>query len=112
LAKSVEELDAFKLAHDLVLRVYSITKGFPKEEAYGLTSQLRRASASVPANLAEGANRNTRVDYRRFAALPEARPPKPNTTFYSQKTWGILKTRITKHSSRTMYGFSECSINS
>jgi len=69
LAKSVEELDVFKLAHDLTVRVYAISKGFPKDEVYGLTSQLRRAAASVPANLVEGANRNTRTDYRRFVGI-------------------------------------------
>jgi four helix bundle protein len=67
--KSVEELDVFKMSHELALRVYSITRSFPKEETYSLTSQLRRAASSVPANLVEGANRSSRVDYRRFVSI-------------------------------------------
>jgi four helix bundle protein len=62
-------LDVFKLSHELVVRVYSISRNFPKEETYSLTSQLRRAASSVPANLVEGANRNSRADYRRFVSI-------------------------------------------
>ena len=69
MSRSVEDLDVFKLSHELVVRVYSISRNFPKEETYSLTSQVRRAASSVPANLVEGANRNSRVDYRRFVSI-------------------------------------------
>ena len=62
--KDVEELDVFKLAHRLAVKVYKITAAFPKEEIYGLTAQMRRAATSVPANVVEGANRNSRAEYR------------------------------------------------
>jgi four helix bundle protein len=48
------ELRVRQKAHELTLAVYRITASFPREEMYGLTSQLRRSSASIPANLAEG----------------------------------------------------------
>jgi len=67
--KSVEDLDVFKLSHELVVRAYTLSRNFPKEETYSLTSQLRRAASSVPANLVEGANRNSRADYRRFVSI-------------------------------------------
>ena len=50
---SVEDLDVFKLAHQLTIKIYAVTKTFPKEETYSLVDQMRRAAASVGANLFE-----------------------------------------------------------
>ena len=55
-------IEAWRLADDVTVAVYEATSGFPKEEMYGLTSQLRRAAYSAPANLAEGASRAARFD--------------------------------------------------
>jgi four helix bundle protein len=66
---SVEDLDVFKLAHDLALQVYSLTKTFPKEETYSLVDQTRRAAASVGANLFEGAMRLGSKEYRQFVGI-------------------------------------------
>jgi four helix bundle protein len=63
------KLRAFELADELVVLIYSSTKGFPKEEMYGLTSQLRRAAVSVPSNIVEGCARSTKVEYHRFLEL-------------------------------------------
>jgi four helix bundle protein len=60
------ELDAWKKAHQLVLEVYSLTNSFPKEERYGMTDQMRRASSSVTANIAEGFERYHFKDKTRF----------------------------------------------
>lgn len=54
---------------ELVELVYKVSRTFPKEEIYGLTSQLRRAAVSVPANIAEGHGRATRKDYAGFVAI-------------------------------------------
>ena len=54
---------------NLVETVYHITKGFPKEETYGLTSQLRRAVVSVPSNIAEGHSRTGRREYAHFLSM-------------------------------------------
>jgi four helix bundle protein len=56
-------------AHQLTLEVYKATKTFPKDELYGLTSQIRRASVSIPSNLAEGASRSSRKDFSRFVEI-------------------------------------------
>ena len=61
-----KNLKAFELADELVLEIYKITKEFPKEEIYGLTSQMRRAAISVPSNIVEGSARSTQVEYHRF----------------------------------------------
>jgi four helix bundle protein len=65
----VEDLEVFKLAHELALGVYQTTRRFPKDEAFGLVAQLRRAAVSVPANLAEGAGRLNRGEYRQFVGV-------------------------------------------
>lgn len=67
--KSVEEMDVFKLSHQLVLAIYKITKMFPEDEKFGLVAQMRRAAYSVPMNLAEGANRLNKKEYRQFVGI-------------------------------------------
>lgn len=61
-----KSLDAWKMSMDLVVEVYTVTKSYPKEEIYALTSQTKRAAASVPANIAEGVGRNYKKDTIQF----------------------------------------------
>ena len=67
--KDFRQLKVWEKAHQLALAVYKATKGFPKEELYGLTSQIRRSSMSVPTNIAEGCGRNTDADFARFLQI-------------------------------------------
>jgi len=56
-------------AHDLVIKVYKVTKSFPREEVYGLTSQIRRAAASIPTNIAEGCGRGSTKELKQFLRI-------------------------------------------
>src|SRR5436190_6837742 len=60
------KIEAWKLADDLTVAIYECTRSFPKDEVYGLTAQLRRASYSVPANIVEGSSRESKKDYLHF----------------------------------------------
>ena len=67
--KDFRSLKVWAKAHALTLAIYMITRGFPKDELYGLTSQMRRCAASVPSNLAEGCGRTGDNDFARFVEM-------------------------------------------
>ena len=66
------KLEAFRLADQLALRIYAITRQFPDEEPFGLTSQMRRAAVSVAANIVEASARLSQADYLRFLSIAYA----------------------------------------
>lgn len=63
---SYKDLIVWNRSIELVIEVYKLTDSFPKEETYGLTSQMRRSSVSIPSNIAEGSRRGTRKDFKSF----------------------------------------------
>jgi four helix bundle protein len=67
--KDFRQLKVWERAHRLALAVYKASAEFPQEELYGLTSQIRRASMSVPTNIAEGCGRGSDADFARFLQL-------------------------------------------
>jgi four helix bundle protein len=67
--KNYRDLIVWQKAMGLVIEIYQHTKSFPEEERYGLTSQLRRSSVSLPSNMAEGYGRNSTQDYIRFLRI-------------------------------------------
>ena len=67
--RDFKTLRVWQRAHQLTLEVYEVTKTFPKEGLYGLTSQMRRSSASIPTNLAEGCGRNSDAELARFSIM-------------------------------------------
>ena len=64
--REYKKYDIWKLSHFLTLEIYKITEDFPKEEVFGLTSQIRRASSSVGINIVEGCGRGSDEDFKRF----------------------------------------------
>ncbi len=67
--RNFHELDIWLKSHLLTLNIYSITSTYPKEEVFGLTSQMRRSASSIPTNIAEGCGRNTNPDFKRFLTI-------------------------------------------
>jgi four helix bundle protein len=67
--RDFKQLKVWQKAHRLALEIYRHTQSFPAEERFGLTIQLRRAAVSVPSNIAEGAGRNTDLDFARFLSI-------------------------------------------
>jgi four helix bundle protein len=69
IVQDFHELIVWRKAHEFTLQVYKITKRFPKEELYGITDQIRRASVSIPANIAEGCGKDSRADFARYIQI-------------------------------------------
>ncbi|MCE2416261.1 four helix bundle protein [Candidatus Poribacteria bacterium] len=67
--RDFRRLQVWEKSHGLTLRIYELTAQFPREEIYGLTSQIRRACASIPTNIAEGCGRKSPADFARFLQI-------------------------------------------
>ena len=67
--EDTSKLIVWQKSHELVLKIYEITKNFPKDEQFGLTSQIRRATVSIPSNIVEGKARGSNKDYNRFLMM-------------------------------------------
>ena len=67
--RDFRKYQVWELGHQITLDVYKLTSSFPKDEQYGLISQMRRASSSVPANIAEGCGRESEVEFKRFLVI-------------------------------------------
>jgi len=70
-ANVFRDLIVWRKAHEFVLAIYELTATFPKQEVYGLTSQMRRAAISIPANIAEGFRKRGKADKARFMNTAE-----------------------------------------
>ena len=67
--RDFKKLNIWEKSHELTLRIYDLTSEFPREEIYGLTSQIRRACASIPTNIAEGCGRGSSAEFMRFLQI-------------------------------------------
>ena len=85
-----EKLDVWKKAIDFVVEIYRMTETFPTEEKFGLTSQIRRASVSIPANIAEGAGRESDKDYIRFLSIAQGSTSEVETELLIANRLGFL----------------------
>ena len=92
--KSVEELDVFKLAHQLALEIYRVTGNFPKEETFSLVTQMRRAAASVGMNLMEGAARLGTKEYRQFVGVARGSAGEVCYQLFLAKDLGYISSEV------------------
>jgi len=67
--RDFRKIKAWEKAHELTLGIYATTSSFPKDELYGLTSQMRRSASSIPTNIAEGCGRESEADFARFLQI-------------------------------------------
>lgn len=95
--KNFYDLDAWKTGHLLVLEIYNITKNFPEEEKFGITSQIRRASASVTANIAEGFERYHFNDKIRFYLHARGSLAEVQNFLLLAKDLGLINLNICKN---------------
>lgn len=89
-----EQLDVWKKAMDLVISVYRSTEAFPKEERFGLTSQIRRAAVSVPANIAEGAARHSSKEFAHFLSNAQGSASELETELLIARRLGFLNETV------------------
>lgn len=85
--RKLEDLKIWNKAMDIAEKTYLLSANFPKEEKYGLTSQIRRSAISVPSNIAEGAGRNTKGEFKNFLGIA-------NGSSYELLTQLILSHRL------------------
>ena len=97
-----EKLEVWKKSVDFVVEIYKVTEDFPKEEKFGLTSQIRRASVSIPANIAEGAARTSEKEFLYFLSISQGSASEVSTEiliafrlgFLSEKTYLVLSSKL------------------
>lgn len=88
------QLDAWKKSMQLVKEIYSVTRSFPKEEMFGLTSQIKRAGISVPANIAEGCGRNYKNETIQFIHISRGSLYELDTLFTIAVETGIINQSV------------------
>ncbi|MGZ8313428.1 MAG: four helix bundle protein [Allosphingosinicella sp.] len=94
MARDYRELEVWRLAMDLAEAVYRMTAEFPKTEEYRITSQLLRAAASVPSNIAEGNARSTRKDYARFVSIARGSLAETETLLMLARRIGLGRAEV------------------
>jgi four helix bundle protein len=90
-AKSFKDLVVWQKAMDLSVAVYQLTKAFPKEEMFGLTSQMRRAAVSIASNIAEGEGRKSKKEFSHFLAIALGSKAELETQMLLCEKVGLLK---------------------
>jgi four helix bundle protein len=109
--RNFKNIKAWQYADDLTILIYSKTKAFPKEESYGITSQLRRAAVSIPTNIAEGASREHRKEYLNYLYIARSSIAEIEYLLHFVNRIGYLKNDdykqmedLRQEAAKTLYG--------
>ena len=89
--QNFKDLRVWSKAHGITLKIYQISKSFPKDELYSLTNQVRRAASSIPANIAEGCGKNTPSDFANFLNISLGSANETEYFLILSKDLGYLK---------------------
>ncbi len=94
MVRTHKDLDVWKKAIEFVTEIYSITTSFPKSELYGLTSQIRRAAVSIPSNIAEGATRHHKTEFKQFLYIALASAAEVDTQLIIAQNLRFIKKEV------------------
>ena len=94
--RDFQQLEFWQRSHKLTLQVYHLTRSFPKEEIYGLISQMRRSASSVSTNIAEGCGRNSSAELKRFLVIAAGSTSELQYQFILSKDLGYITQSIFK----------------
>jgi four helix bundle protein len=100
--RNYRDLQTWHKAHQLTLELYKVSRQFPKEEMYGLISQLRRAASSIGANLAEGCGRQTNSEFARFVRISMGSASELDYHLLLSRDLGFLGTEAYEHVSKNL----------
>lgn len=89
--RNYRELIVWQKAMDLVEMIYQVTRQFPKEDLYGLTSQIRRAAVSIPSNIAEGQARHSTAEFKNFLSIAQGSRAEVETQIMIAQRLGYLQ---------------------
>lgn len=92
--QSYKELIVYQKGYKLALKIYQITKDYPKEEIYGLTSQMRRSAVSIPCNIAEGYRRGHRKEYIQFLYMAHGSCSELETLISLSHDLGLISEQV------------------
>lgn len=94
--RDFHKLAIWSKGHSLTLKIYTLTKSYPKEEIFGLVSQMRRAAYSIPTNIAEGCGRNTTPDFKRFLTIAAGSSSELEYQLFLSSQLGLISDAIYK----------------
>jgi len=110
--KSFKDLIVWQKAYKLVIEVYKITKNFPNDEIYGLSSQMRRAAVSIPSNIAEGYGRYYNKEYKQFLSIAYSSLCELETQYLLSVDLGYIKeNKVTENLLKEVGSMLYCMIN-
>jgi four helix bundle protein len=106
--KDFHDLHVWERSHKLTLVIYAATMKFPREELYGLTSQIRRCTVSIGANIAEGCGKMGNIEFQRFLQISAGSASELDYELCSPRTWATSPDPTTRESQMSFHRSERC----